>query len=726
METATEKIFENSELIIFRNNLKLFSPFKLNTIDSENFNSEEFKKELSRFLESLDSRVKLRFIFSERGGTCFDGKCSRPSIIDNPNLVTKDLFLIFEEDRLGLLDSFKQKGSKSRYQSFLQQIPVQELKAIFLNLKKTDFTEIDSLFTENQDFNLTKDYLYSLGEKVGVLKLNELSDYSLELDSFSFLKQKINIDFSIVTTLQVRSKSTTELFLRHKKRKLENLNSFSGLIKKRDNEETLAGVELNNQRIVDFEMFLIVKSSLTENDFLKKLREIKTILKEIGKFEQETFGLVPCLRATKVCSDFHLPLKDISANIAPYLPIYSLGDGTNLETTTSVNSLVLQRKDQSLSEIDLFNPNYSSYSFVIIGQTGSGKSVLTGLILEALTKSPNIEILIVDVGGSHTNTVNQLGGAIKKLSLSDPSGINPFEFIKDGSISTEHKVSILSGFVENLVLEDDEKKLNQEEKSKIEESISLYIETKPTNPTFNDYLKKVPNVPRRKTLDRFGEKGIFKNAFMSSGTTDESPNLIYYNFDQIFQANDKSFSKAGLTAVMTYFSLSLIKNPDKKKLLIIDECPFFIDESYNFFKLMASNVRKFGGAICLIAQCISHLTPNGDDKLVSQFPNKFLFSVDGEKDDFMRYASISPYEYEKVKKLYRKKRVLSEVFFKDQFSSKTFTIELTSDEYWRFTTDHQDKVRINELCRLLPSFSKDESLRLISYLESNNTLEGGL
>ncbi len=720
MDKQIFKIFENAEISIFQKDLKLFAPFKLNTIDSENFNSEEFNKDISKLLESLDSRIKVRFIYLEKGGTEFDGICSRPFIINNPNLIIKNLILILEEDGVGLLDVFKKKESKSRYQSFLQKIPFQEIQSIFNNAKKIDYQEIDESMYKSESFNLDKNYLYSLGEKIGVLKLNELSDYSLSLDIFSKIKQKINIDFYAVTCLQVRSKSSTELFLRHKKRKLENQSSFAGLIKRKDNEETLAGVELNNERLVDFESYIIIRNCFSESDFLKKLREIRTVIKDIGKFEQETFGLIPCLKSTKICGPFHLPLKEITSNIAPYLPIYSLGDGQNLKSTSSTGSLVLQRKDQSLSEIDLFNPNYSSYSFLIIGQTGSGKSVLTGLVLEALTKNPNFEILIVDVGGSHTNTVNQLGGSTKKLSLSDPSGINPFEFVSDKSISDEHKISILSGFIENLVLEDDEKKLSHEEKAKVEESIRLYIELNPSKPTFGDYLNKITNAPRKKTLERFGEKGIFKNAFMPTYSKGDNASLIYYNFDQIFQANDKSFSKAGLTAVMTYFSLSLIKNPDKKKLLIIDECPFFIDESYNFFRLMASNVRKFGGAICLIAQCLSHLTPKGDDQLVSQFQNKFLFSVDGEKEDFIRNASITETEYYNIKNLYRKKRVLSEVFFKDQFNSKTFVIELTSDEYWRFTTDHQDKVRINELCTLLPNFTKNESLKLISYLENSN------
>jgi hypothetical protein len=715
-------VFESNETAIYKKNQKLFSIFKCSFLDIENYNNIYFNKCISQIFESLDPRLRVRFMFSEENGCEFDGNCSRISINYNPNLVKKTLFIVFEEDKPSIIQfSLSLKNNlKKRCETLEKQIPIQELNQIFKNIEKAKIEEVNNIFYQTEYYELGKMFLKDTGMNIAILKLNELSDYPIETDIFSILKQKININFCFVTTLQVRSKSATEMYLRHKKMKFKGSTELTSLIKNKENEESLVNVELNNERLVDFESYILVKSEESETDLSKKVREVKNVFKELGRFDHETYGALPSLKSLKICGNFHNPLKDLSSNIAPYLPIYTIGETTELKKIAFKNSLVLQRKDQSLSEINIFNPSYSSYSFLIIGQTGSGKSVLTGLILEALCLDPNIEILIVDVGGSHTNTVNQLGGDIKKLTLNKPSGINPFGFIKDIEINLEDKISILSGFIENLVLEENEKKLNQEEKSNIELDIRNYIESEPNEPTVFDFILKSKLIDRKKSLDRFGEKGIFKNAFMPNEESDNNTQITYYNFDQIFQANDKSFSKAGLTAVMTNFSLSLIKNPEKRKLLIVDECPFFIEESYNFFKLMASNVRKFGGAICLISQTISHLTPNGDDKLVSQFPNKFLFSADGDKEVFQRTAGVDEKEYLKIKNLYKKKRVLSEVFFKDQFEAKTYIIELTSEEYWRYTTDHQDKIRIAEVCKALPNFTKEESIKLLSFLESNH------
>lgn len=715
-----EPIFENSELMIYEKDSKLFSVFECSLIDTENYNSANLIRGLSQIFENIDPRLRIRFIYSEEAGTVFDGECSRINIQTNSNLITKTLFVIFEEDKNRLTDlCFGLKSLKRRVEQFVSSIPYQEFKQLFFKFNKSQVSDLDPIFIESKVFVLERNFLKDCGQNIAILKLNDLSDYPLSSEMFSTIKQKINIDFSFITTLQVRSKASTELFLRHKKMKFKGSVELSSLIKNQENEKTLLNVELNNERLIDFESYIFIKNDLNDTDLIKKVREIKNTFKELGQFDHETYGSLPSLRSLKICGNFHLPLKEIISNISPYLPIYTIGEPVELKKISFKNNLVLQRKDQSLSEINIFNPHYSSYSFLIIGQTGSGKSVLTGLILEALNRDPNVEILIVDVGGSHINTVRQLGGETKRLTLSEPSGINPFSFILDDGINIEDKISILSGFIENLVLEDDEKKLNQEDKSNVEEHLRLYIEKRPVFPSIDNFINQSKNIIRKQSLFRFSDKGIFKNAFKPVEGLNDNGRLVYYNFDQIFQANDKSFSKAGLTAVMTFFSLSLIKNPEKKKLLIIDECPFFIEESYNFFKLMASNVRKFGGAICLISQTISHLTPQGDDKLVSQFPNKFLFSVDGEMETFLRTSGITEFEYYKIKNLYKKKRVLSEVFYKDQFESKTYIIELTSEEYWKYTTDHQDKIRISEVCKALPNFTKEESIKLLSYLESN-------
>ena len=74
---------------------------------------------------------------------------------------------------------------------------------------------------------------------------------------------------------------------------------------------------------------------------------------------------------------------------------------------------------------------------MIIGQTGSGKSVLTGLLIENLTAKDNTSVQILDVGSSHTNTVKALGGKVRTFSLSKPSGINPFKYVTDQHITIE-------------------------------------------------------------------------------------------------------------------------------------------------------------------------------------------------------------------------------------------------------------------------------------------------
>ena len=310
----------------------------------------------------------------------------------------------------------------------------------------------------------------------------------------------------------------------------------------------------------------------------------------------------------------------------------------------------------------------------------------------------------------------RLKGRIKNVNLESPSEINPFSCVTDTNIKEENKVLLISSFLENLVKNEDEIILQKSMKHLIETSVMDYIRSFPKIPSFLGFFKSLKSKVLISRLDRYSDKGIYHNAFKNTSSHLPKSSLTYYNFQEIFQANDKNFSKAIIAAVVTDFSLQLLSENSQKKLLIMDECPFFIVENYEFLKLMASNIRKFGGALCLISQRLSDLFV-GDDKLLSQFANKFLFSVDGSKENFILQSGLTETDYFRVQNLRQEKRKYSEVLYKDQFSSKILTVELTPREYWRLSSDHQDKLKIKELSELLPSFKRDEVLGVLSYLD---------
>ncbi len=58
-------------------------------------------------------------------------------------------------------------------------------------------------------------------------------------------------------------------------------------------------------------------------------------------------------------------------------------------------------------------------------------------------------------------------------------------------------------------------------------------------------------------------------------------------------AQDRDTSLAVMSAVMSEFSHQLLEKEDHDKLIfIVDETPFFIQHSFETFKLLSKNVRK--------------------------------------------------------------------------------------------------------------------------------------
>ena len=711
-------VFEDSEIAIYQNLGRYFCLFRTSFIDSENFKIEDLSQKIQSFIEEIES-LKIRFVYSESEGSQFKEGSAREGLGNLLNLKKKSLFLVFEQTHLDFKFFLKKL---QRIKAFKESIKIDLWKSLFSEFSKAYIKDLPSEIGEKKTYSLKSNYLESTDlKKIVVLKMNILSEYSVLEHIFASIKQNCDLDFIFVTQLKLMTSHFSEIFFRRRNKKLSLENDLSSEIKRSDGETHLAEVQLNSRRLVEFESFLILKERFVESkDFFSKVVSIKNAFHKMGVFNIESFGTFSCLRSSQLMGSFHCPLLELSHNIVPYLPLFTFGDEKELVELKYKSSLILTRKDSSLSEINIFDETYSSSNTLIIGKTGSGKSILTGLLLEALIFSGECQVTLVDVGGSYMNLVERLGGQIKSVNLEEPSGINPFSCINSENLKEENKVLLLASFLENLVKNEDEKILDKDTRHFLEASILNYIKSHPQSPSFLDFFKSLKNKGLIFRLRRYSDKGIYHNAFKTV-LNDKSQNfLTYYNFQEIFQANDKNFSKAIIAAVVTGFSIQLLSENNQKKLLIMDECPFFVLENYEFLKLMASNIRKFGGALCLISQRLSDLYVN-DDKLLSQFSNKFLFSVDGSKEDFILQSGLSESEYEQVKQLRQEKRRYSEVLYKDQFSSKVLTVELTPKEYWRLTSDYQDKLKIKELSNILPAFKREDILNILSYLDERGT-----
>lgn len=72
------------------------------------------------------------------------------------------------------------------------------------------------------------------------------------------------------------------------------------------------------------------------------------------------------------------------------------------------------------------------------------------------SNDPNVGIIKLDVGGSHSKECELFGGTEHQLSLEKGSGINPFEVLYIVSASDNDKLAILSKFLGSLIQEQGE------------------------------------------------------------------------------------------------------------------------------------------------------------------------------------------------------------------------------------------------------------------------------
>jgi type IV secretory pathway VirB4 component len=432
-------------------------------------------------------------------------------------------------------------------------------------------------------------------------------------------------------------------------------------------------------------------------------------LRPLGDTMIETFGVFPTFAATIPGSHQHVPLLELEDALLSYLPVVAnsceSGNGSG-------TMLVLHREDQSLGAIDIFAKGHLNANALIIGSSGRGKSVLTGVLTASLLHDESVKLIKVDVGGSHSRECELAGGVEFRLILDRPSGLNPFSFAKHNI--SESGRAVLGKFIEVLVMEDGESTLPKTVRVEIDDLLSAYFASKPASPTLDDFYESATGFSRRKLLSRWCKGGLYGNAFAAPDGHCGAPRLRYFNFSQIFQAADPDFAQAGMAAVLAQFNLELLENPEMRIVLICDETPFFIDRCFEFFKFSMANVRKFGASVVLIVQLSQHLVKNGDTGLMENAHHRFLFSADGADEDFARRLGLAVELVKRIRELKSIPKVSSEFLYQFGGETRTMVLKLTADEFWRVTSTQADRLKVERLREAVPELSLKEILSCLS------------
>jgi hypothetical protein len=704
-------------------NGKVGVSYLVDLADSETAPLEDIEAAYSQFLKSLSTEVLFRVnLYSEIGASEVEDH-SRAGAINQLGQISNSLIFSFEIQRGSVSSLIKSLlGTVKSKAPF--EVVINELQATFdlavlqgfgINCRSLTENEINALIPKNQNGYMVKTpFGIDHGSHItGVIRLVKAAANPINFLSLSRLKDALPLPYQISLSVSRISAESAELLLRRKTNQATNGSDKIAVTKYLDTQDALEEVALYGGSVFNTE-FIVLVPRLDEKSIRLDSESVIQKLKPLGDFAFETFGSLPSFEATIIGSTPHVTSLEVDTVLPSFMPVLTAGDPVS-KKKPSKRALALHRHDQSVSYVDLFNPSYDNFSCCIFGKSGRGKSVLTNLLTRSLHHDENVRIIKIDVGGSHSKETALLGGQEYQLTLTQPSGINPFWILGTGETS-EDVCNVLATFLNVLLLEEGESMLSKDMRGAIEQGVKQYAESNPKNPSLDDFVNYVKDFPRINLLKRWTGTGIYKNAFKGNADskTHFKQRLRYYNFSQIFQANDPDFGQGGLAAVMAQFNLELMKSKGKL-VFIADETPFFIERCFSFFKFSTANVRKFGGSFVTIAQKSSDVIVGGDVGILENSASKFLYSIDGEKEAFAARMKLDLPTLAKIENLKTVKGQYSDVLFVDQFGSRSLRVQMTEEEYWRVSSSADDNEKLLRLREAIPNLTLEQGIRCLKY-----------
>ncbi|MFP5519667.1 MAG: hypothetical protein ACLGGX_07165 [Bdellovibrionia bacterium] len=645
-----QKIIETNNLqdlfIHTLDNGTLIAGFEVDLFDEEVFGLGNTEQMLQSLLRDLPQGRTLRIYLKSEYATEESFDHSRTEAIKSIGFVRNRAFVFLEKPAKMDLGYFI-KRTQPQKQAILTDFNI--LKDNGIKIKPLNKSEIESIFPVIKDEVNHAFQTIDLGPNVvSVLRLVKQSEFGMDLSTLSHIKDGLPLPYIIGCSIQAVNQTEAETFLRRRSKQNAMATDLNENRKFSEAQSDLEDISLNGSKLFRFEWQCLI--SRNSEEYLRQDREeIKRKLEPLGEIYIESVGALESLKSFYPGEEPHFTLLEKDSTLITYMPLVSRGDAKS-NVKVMKRSLALHRKDESLTYVNIFDPAYESFSWCIFGRPGTGKSVLTNAITRALVYDPQVKVIKIDVGGSHSRETEMLGGVEKTLNLNEPTGINPFNVIHELG-PTKEAVQILAAFMEVLILEEGELKLSKTMKSDLERAILAYAEKVKSSLSLDDFYRSSQDLPRKELFQRWVGSGVYGNAF--APTAKSSPeldsNLTYFNFSKISQALDPDYAQGGLAAVMAQFNLEMLKKAEHKKkiVFIADETPFFIKKCFSFFNLSIANVRKEGHGFITVAQKSAHVVVDGDTGILDNSPNRIYFSADGDDETFIGRNQLTHESIEK-------------------------------------------------------------------------------
>ncbi|MFN3453759.1 MAG: hypothetical protein ACK41T_02290 [Pseudobdellovibrio sp.] len=707
---------------------------KYQSIDLEIIDDTQVKKSFNFVLNALSPDVHLKWVSDTQRRRNIENDCSRKNSISDQGFFEDTNYVIIEAKNINSL--FKTNNSDHFYK-------LQETVENLLNIKieygqsgeistslftKVNKQEIEQLFLDvNTPIIKYPDHLVIDQKLVGLVRIKQNTEQSISFDSINNIRQGFNKPHKVITQIKKISNFAQEMILNNLESEGRQAKDLSENRRASESENLRDLVTNQNHSLMEIEVIFQI-TSIDEKSLRQDLKLLANLVQKefgVGSEYIENKGTFQSFIAIQPGSGLHVPFKDLSSGVLNYLPLFS--HKNHLLQNIEPDSLLIHRKSDFLQSIQLISNLTQSGNTMIVGPKGSGKSVLCGLLTQSLLNNPNHKILKMDVGSSYVRECEQYNGTRFSLDLNTPSGLNPLDVIAKTPFDLEI-ADIVSDFIEVLISKEIGHKfgISDEERADLDRVIIQYSESRPKNPTLDDFLKfSKSKIPNPSLLERWTTGGMYQNIFKPV-ESQNNDRYRYYDFVSVNNSTNASLVRGSIAAVMAQYNseVAISGRNGPRIFLFCDETTEFLNQCSPFFISTAKNCRKFGHGIILINQESGSFQVRDrkgtlTNSLFENADHHFLFSYPSDAEDIEKFKSrhkLSGFEYSNITKLKYQKGKYSEVFYKTRVGGQTLKVQLSADEYWLLTSDKSDYDKLAKLIEV--GFSQKEAMQCLRQLHS--------
>jgi len=411
---------------------------------------------------------------------------------------------------------------------------------------------------------------------------------------------------------------------------------------------------------------------LTVNCLARTIKEVEKSVEEVTTSLSEV-GIIPVREDINMEPAFWAQLPGNSSYIARKAMISSLdvmalssfhnypsGEKTNLRWKTPITLFETNSHTPYHFSFHQVGDKRAAGNFLIIGPTGTGKTVLQAFLIaqiERVTPSPNLFYFDKDRGGEIM--IRALGGHYESLRLGHPTGFNPLQL--ENSPKTR---AFLAQLFEYLCLEQGQERLPAIELEILQQAINTIMDYLPYHRTMGNFheLLQGHHVKRAGDLaSRFKEwVDVERRGWLFNNEQDRFvANARIVGFDM----TELLITKRELTAASMYIfhrSEAKLREEGPPTAFSFDEGWAYLKDAYfsDYILDKIKTIRKLNGIIGLSTQTGQDVKKSHvGSELIQQTQTK-IFYPNSEADEQIHRVDfkLSAREYDWILKTPREER----------------------------------------------------------------------